>query len=166
MHRLTEYESYLLDESAKYGFSFCHTEKCLPPWLVLERETYGWMFRLSRRMYNTLQNAVVSSQLRAIIEKIPTNRFLKYRDISPGLKEAISDIGEEFFSLNEDLKRPEMCKQPGLLSKEGLDRWEKSARLVFECVRIVPDPAWRENWEKEREFSYHTREEAENSASD
>ncbi len=166
MHRLTAYESYLLDESIKYGYASCYDETCLPAWLVLERETYDWILKLNRRMYCNSLNAVVSTKTLARIKKIPTIRFLKYRDISPMLKEAISDIAAEFAALNEDLKRHEMWRQPEVLSKDGLKRWKNAAQLVDECVKIAPDPAWRENWEKERELSYHTKQEAENSASD
>ena len=161
MHRLTAYESYLLDEKAKYS-----EDEMLPAWLVLEKEAYSWIFRLSRRMDCSLQDAVVPTHLLAAIDKIPTIRFLKYRDISPALKEAITAIAAEVSLLKEDLQRPEMWKKPNLLSKNGLERWKITTKLVCDCVTISPDTEWRENWIKERELLNHTNKEEENRSSE
>lgn len=103
----------------------------------------------------------VSKQMIERIEKIPTIRFLRYRDISPSLKKAISDIAAEFASLHEDLKSPEMWIRSHLLSKTGLERWERTAELVGECRYVVPDLEWRENWEKKNVAPLCTRLEAE-----
>lgn len=85
---------------------------------------------------------------------------MRYRDISPVLKAAISEIGTEFISLHEDLKCPEMWRRPHLLSKIGLQRWKKTTKIVESCLNVSPDPEWREKWEKERVSPYCTRKEA------
>ena len=163
MHRLSAYEKYILNEIHRYGWE-ADEENDFPCWLVLENETYDWIFRLSRKMHWPLDEHTVSKRLLRQIEQIPTIRFLRYRDISPALKEAINEIADEFNSLQEDLKKSEMWRKPYVLSKAGLDRWQRATELVYKCREVQPDPEWRENWEKENLRPYCTRREAENIA--
>lgn len=104
MHIPSAYELYLLDESRRYGWGN-DEENDFPAWLILEQETYNWMFKLSRKMYWLLNNRTVSKSFLKRIEQIPTIRFLRYRDISPSLKQAIIMIVQEFTSLKQDLKK-------------------------------------------------------------
>ena len=165
MHAPTSYERYLFHERMRYGWE-SDEENDFPAWLVLEEETYGWMFSLSRKMYCLLRNRNVSKQMLDRIGKIPTIRFLRYRDISPSLKEAVISIASEFASLNVALKQPEMWKKPHLLSKLGTERWGIASGIVTKCLHATPDPLWRENWEKEQVRPYCTRREAEILASE
>jgi hypothetical protein len=160
MHKPSAYEQYLHNEIQRYGWKV-DEENDIPCWLFLEFETYYWIFRLSRKIYKPLDEHTVSKKLLRQIEQIPTIRFLRYRDISPALKGAINEIADEFNSLQEDLKNPEMWKKPYVLSKAGLDRWQKTTELVNKCQAVQPDPEWRENWEKENLRPYCTRREAE-----
>lgn len=148
MHAPSAYELYLMREQRKYGLYNVDDNDC-PAWFTLEWETYNWIFYLSRRIREPLYNTTVSKQMLERVAKIPTIRFLRYRDISPSLKKAISEIAMEFASLHEDLKSPEMWIRPHLLSKAGLKRWKRTAEIVEECSYVDPDPEWRENWEKE-----------------
>lgn len=165
MHAPSAYERYLLRERARYGWENSEDNE-YPAWLVLEQETYDWIFRLSRRILDPWHNATVSKQMLNRVETIPTIRFLRYRDISPVLKNTIADIAAEFALLNEDLKSPEMWMRPFLLSKDGIDRWGKTAEIVCEKLHVLPDPEWRENWERKNLAPYCTRKEAEEIATD
>lgn len=160
MHAPSAYELYLIHESQRYGWEN-NDENEFPAWLLLEQEAYYWIFRLSRRICDPLYSNTVSKQMLERVAKIPSIRFLRYKDISPSLKEAFHEIALEFSLLNEDLKRQEMWKGPYLLSKTGIDRWEKTAQKVSIYRDIKPDPEWRESWEKERLSPYCTRREAE-----
>ncbi len=160
MHIPSEYEKYIQNETRRFGLE-TDEENDFPYWLILEHETYYWIFRLSREMYGPLNNPSVSKRLLKQIEQIPTIRFLRYRDISPVLKGAINEIAAEFYSLRTDLKNPEMWRKPNVLSKAGIDRWQKATELVNKCRHVQPDTEWRENWEKENMRPYCTRKEAE-----
>lgn len=160
MHAPSAYERYLLRESRRYGWGR-NEDNDFPAWLVLEKEAYDWIFDLSRRICDPLYNKTVSKQMLERVAIIPTIRFLRYRDISPSLKEAFHEMALEFSSLDEDLKRQEMWKRPQLLSNMGMDRWEKAVETVSKCRNTKPDPEWRERWEKERVAPYCTRREAE-----
>ena len=160
MHIPYVYERYLLNEKDRYGWASGEDNE-FPCWLILECETWYWIFRLSRKMQLPLENLTVSKQLLQQIKQIPTVRFLRYRDISPALKGAIGEITAEFASLQNDLKKSEMWTKPNVLSKVGIERWKRAAELVNKCRNVQPDPQWRENWEKENLFPYCTRREAE-----
>ena len=99
-------------------------------------------------MHWPLEDHVVSKRLLKQIEQIPTIRFLRYRDISPALKEAISEIAAEFESLQNDLKKSEMWRKPNILSETGVHRWKRATEMVYKCLDVQPDPEWREHWEK------------------
>ena len=155
------YELYIYHERERYGWENSE-ENDFPWWLILEQETIEWLFKLSRKMQLPHNNGIVSKRLLKQIEQIPTIRFLRYRDISPSLKQAITVIAQEFTSLYQDLKAREMWKKPNLLSKNGIKRWQRTAEVVSECNwKIKPDPEWREQWEKENVQPYCTRREAE-----
>ena len=164
MHAPTSYERYLLHERSRYGWE-SNEENDFPTWLMLEEETYNWMFSLIRKM-DQVHGGVVSGQFLSRIDALPSIRFLRYRDISPSLKKAIKDITVEFASLRDDLKQPEMWKRPNLLSRTGAERWKKAAKTVDKSIYAVPDPIWRENWEKENTYPNLTRKEAEDLASE
>ena len=159
MHIPSSYELYIQNEMIRYGLE-TNEENDFPSWLVLEHETYDWISRLSRKMGSPLNDHIVSKGRLKQIEQIPTIRFLRYRDISPGLKEAIEEIASEFDSLQKDLKKAEMWRRPNLLSREGIDRWRRATESVCNCLMVQPDPEWRENWEKEKYYPYCTRREA------
>ena len=148
MHAPTAYEKYLLHERMRYGWE-SNEDNDFPAWLILEEETYDWMLSLSRKMNRLFHDCNVSKQMLDRIEKIPTIRFLRYRDISPSLKEAVTSISSEFASLNVALKQPEMWKKPHLLSKSGAERWRIATDIVTKNLYVAPDPLWREKWEKE-----------------
>lgn len=161
MHAPSAYEIYIMNEIQRYGWGN-NEENEFPSWLILENETYNWIFKLSRKMYGVLNNRTVSKRFLKQIEKIPTIRFLRYRDISPSLKQAIILLAQEFTALKQDLNKPEMWKRVNVLSKEGIKRWQRSAELVSNCSwSVKPDPEWRENWEKENVKPYCTLREAE-----
>lgn len=165
MHKSSAYERYIQYEIHRCGLE-ADKENDFPCWLVLEHETYYWIFRLSRKMHWSLDEHTVSKRLLRQIEQIPTIRFLRYRDISPALKGAINEIVDEFNLFQEDLKKTEMWRKPYVLSKAGFDRWQKATELVYKCLGVQPDPEWRENWEKEYFRPYCTRREAETIAFD
>ena len=160
MHKPSEYERYLIHERMRYGWKN-DEDNDYPDWLALEEETYYWIFKLSRKIYVPLDGSTVPKSLLKQIEYIPTIRFLRYRDISPALKEAIKDIAVEFESLKNDIKNPEMWRKQNVLSNAGIERWQITVDIVYKCRHVQPDPEWRENWEKENLKPYCTRREAE-----
>ncbi len=165
MHKPSAYEQYIQNEIHRYRWQVDEGNE-FPCWLVLEHETYYWIFRLSRKMHLPLDGHTVSKRLLRQIEQIPAIRFLRYRDISPVLKRAINEIADEFNSLQKDLKKSEMWRKPYVLSKAGIDRWQRAAELVYKFRGIQPDPQWRENWEKENLRFYCKQREAETIAFD
>lgn len=158
MHKLSPYELYLFEENRRYGYETTE-ENDYPAWLKLENDAYYWIFRLSRKM--PFVDRSISNRVLNRIEMIPNIRFLRYRDISPSLKQAFKDLSEEFSSLREDYKLEKMWDKPNVLSDLGMERWTEATFKVHECRDILPDPDWRENWEKERLYPYCTRKEAE-----
>ena len=152
MHLPSPYEVYLREERAR-----CKYTK--NKWLELESETYRWIFDLEREVCWVGRNRTVPKRLMKQMESIPTIRFLRYRDISPVLKEAIKRIASEFASLNEDLKNPEMWRNPSALSGKGLRRWEQTVQILYECRYVTPDPEWRLNWENEKRSANDVHEE-------
>ncbi len=161
MHAPSAYEWYIAEEMRRYGM-FPNYDNEIPSWLIHEQSMYRWIFRLSRKMWCTLQGRSVSKDFLERLKNINTIRFRKYQDVSPALKEAIEMIVVELSSLYEDLKSPEMWKRPHLLSQEGIRRWRRAANVVSEGLYVMPDPQWREEWEKEMFAPYCTRKEAEN----
>jgi len=164
MYKLTLYEQYIQSEIRRYGWP--DNENDFPYWLVHENSLCYWMFRLNRSMYPAIWYSTVSKQMLKRIEHIPEIRFLKYRDISPVLMDALHIITDEFYLLREDLKDQAMWKRPYLLSWHGVQRWKKAKDIVYESMLVEPDPDWRENWEKEKAAPLCTRREAENIARD
>ena len=81
MHAPSAYELYLMREQRRYGWS-ASDDNDFPAWLILEQETYYWIFYLSRSIREPLYYSTVSKQMLERIEKIPTIRFLRNRDIS------------------------------------------------------------------------------------
>ena len=156
MHIPSAYELYILDERERYGWKNDEGND-FPAWLVLESETNYWIVNLGRKMYRPLNDRIVSKRLLKQIEQIPTIRFLRYRDISPSLKQAINLIAQEFSFLKLDLNNPEMWEKTNLLSKVGIKRWRRAVELVSDCEwSVKPDPDWRE-----KVRPYCTRSEAE-----
>ena len=62
MHKPSAYERYIQDEIHRYGWE-ADEENDFPCWLVLEHETYYWIFRLSRKMHWSLDEHTVSKRL-------------------------------------------------------------------------------------------------------
>ncbi len=50
MHKSSAYERYIQYEIHRCGLE-ADKENDFPCWLVLEHETYYWIFRLSRKMH-------------------------------------------------------------------------------------------------------------------
>lgn len=142
------YELYLMDERSRHWEKLPKGED-FPRWLELEHETFYWMVDLSRKMHRVLSDSIVSKALLKRIGQIATIRFLRYRDISPVLKDAIIEISTEFKSLSTDLEKPEMWFKENLLSKLGNERWRRATDIVAECLYVQPDPDWRITWERE-----------------
>ena len=149
MHLPIAYESYLNKEIIKHMIASNNGDE-YPAWLVLEEETYNWIRNLERKLMFVIWSRIVSKEFLERIGKIPTIRFSRYRDISPSLKEAIITIANEFASLNEDLKCPEMWERQCLLSYIGFKRFERTINIVDKCYHVMPDPEWRDDWEKKR----------------
>ena len=62
MHKSSAYERYIQYEIHRCGLE-ADEENDFPCWLVLEHETYYWIFRLSRKMHWSLDEHTVSKRL-------------------------------------------------------------------------------------------------------
>ena len=162
MHRYTEYEDYIQSELQRYGWPV--EENDFPFWLAHEYKIYYWLFRLGRSMYNAAWYSTVSKQMLKRIDHIPEIRLLKYRDVSPSLMDSLYTVTSEFKLFREELKSEKMWRKPYLLSRSGVQRWKEVQDIVYKSMQAIPDPEWRENWEKEKVYPFCTRREAEDIA--
>lgn len=142
MHLPSSYELYLLEEDKR-----CYKTgtKC-PEWLNHEHIVYYWIFRLSRSMeWPLMSGNTVSKQMLLRVKNIPTSRMLKYRDVSPELRNALNNIATAFSKLDKQLQGPEMWRRPYLLSLKGQEVWKEAGVVVYEGRHVnAPEVGWRD----------------------
>lgn len=155
------YEKYLHDEIKRYGWENSADNE-LPSWLIHEINVYNWIFRLSRTLNKPIYNRTVSNNLIIRLKNIRNNSNKRYENISSELQGAVDAVSNELGKLYEDLTHDaSLWTREHLLSKAGIHRWKQSVVVVDDCLAVIPNPDWREQWEKSIVSPYCTRREAE-----
>lgn len=162
MRKMYAYENYLSNEIRIYGWEESE-ENEFPSWLKHEYKVYYWMFNLSRGMcVPIVNNYAVSNQLMFRLKNIRNSSHARYMNISPELHNAVNNLCSELGSLYDDLSSDSsLWKEEHVLSKTGIERWEKAVDFGMNCINVKPNPEWREQLEKSISAPYCTRHEAE-----